>query len=141
MSSTHTWLHRQGYCSLLVYSKVMCTVTLLQGKEEKTEGLSQGLCLSLSHTHMHTEREEVVSRWYSQSFSVAGDIPWHGSETQSMAVHCGATAGTQGRAGTGVAHEQGREHHHPHPERLPGQLLHACPKTISSNWHIRTNPA
>lgn len=84
---------------------------------------------------MHTHKG-LEYRWYSQSFSVAGDIPWHGFETQSMAVYCGATAGTQGWAGTGIAHEKSGEHHNPHPEWLPGQPAHACPKTATSNGHI-----
>lgn len=95
--------------------------------------VSEFLCHTRTHTCTH---KEVEYRWYSQSFSIAGDIPWHGFETQTMAVHCGAAAGTQGWAGTGIAHEQGREHHHPHPERLPGQPAHACPRTATSNGHV-----
>lgn len=76
------------------------------------------------------------SRWYSQSLGIPGDIPWHGPETQSVAVHCGAAAGTQRWAGTRITHEQSREHHQPHPEGLPGQPTQECPKTVPPNGHV-----
>ena len=104
----------------------------MRGEDRRTPSGSY----SVTHTHTHTHTRGVEYRWYSQSLSVAGDIPWHGSETQSVAVHCGATAGTQGWAGAGIAHEQSREHHHPHPEWLPGQPAHACTRTATSNGHI-----
>lgn len=114
------------------------------GNQNKSEtkdkqGADQVVPLDLTHTHTDTDTlaELQICRRYSQSFSVAGDIPWHAPETQSMAVYCGATAGTKGRAGAGIVHQQSGEHHHPHPERLPGQPAHARPKTATSDGHIR----
>lgn len=75
-------------------------------------------------------------RGYSQSLSIPGDIPWHGPETQSVAVHCGAAAGTQGWAGAGVTHEQSREHHQPHPEWPSSLPAQECPKTVPSQGHV-----
>lgn len=51
-----------------------------------------------------------AGRWYSQPLGVAWDIPRHGPEPQSVAVDCGAAAGTQGRAGTRAGCQQGAEH-------------------------------
>lgn len=78
--------------------------------------------------------KEYKKSKYLQSFSIAGDIPWHGFESQSMAVYCGATAGTQGWAGTGFAYNQGREHHHPHP--VSSQSAHPWLKAAILNGHV-----
>lgn len=120
-------------------SHVQLWNTFKMGNQNKSEtkakqGPHQVVPLDLTHTD--TLAELQIGWRYSQSFSVAGDIPWHAPESQSMAVDCGATAGTKGRAGAGVVHQQSREHHHPHPERLPGQPAHARPKTATSDGHI-----
>lgn len=130
---THTVLQTELLFSFSP-SKVMCTTIQKENWKETMREQDRGTwsgTFSVSYTHA-----KVEYRWYSQSFSVAGDIPWHGFETQSMAVYCGAAAGTQGWAGAGITHEEGKEHHHPHPEWLPGQPAHAFPKTATFNEHI-----
>lgn len=115
LTDTFTHSFTGGYCS----SKVMCNPTIqrtnLQGEFPY-------------HTH------ESYS-WYLQSFSVTRDIPWHGFQTQPMAVHTGAAAGTKGWTGCGIVQKQGKEHEEAHADWLSTQPAHPCP--ITFNQHVR----